>query len=333
MYNLFTLYDIEDNQVFQGVMSTDSNNNITYVYDITDPDMNNLLYPNTSGKDSTFTTRGYNDNKPYKVYQTSVGTTYNNIYVDGSGNFDGAGLMLTGLGSIFTDYVSENYNQGDVCLVNIMGAVSTSTGLPDTSEYSAVIDNITRKLEAEPFLDGKITIQPYTPPDISCLARNTNILLADETLMPIQSITPGTLIYTLSKTPKRATVIGKKTVLFHTENKNKERKLYHYKYNDLRITGKHCLLVNDIDDGIKDEITKKFGCVKKIDGRYAVPVYLDPNASLINNVEICDLYHIVLENDDKNGSYGICVNGRWVESCSEEDFYKYSGMIVINTDK
>ena len=330
MYSLFTLKDYEDNQLFQGVMATDSNNNITYVYDILDPDMKNLLYPVTNGIDTSFLIPGYPDNKRYKVYETSQGTTYDNIYVSGADNFDGAGLMLTGLGDVFTDYLSQNYNLQDVCLVNISGVTNDSTGLPDNFEYTAIIDNITRNLPQEPFLDGKITIQPYTPPNISCLVRNTDILLADETTIPIQFITPGTMIQTLSQIPRKVTVVGKKMVHFHNENKNKEGGLYYYNYNKLKITGKHSLLVEEITDENKCEIEKMFGCVKKIEGRYALPVCLDSNASLISDVTTCELYHIVLENDDINGSYGICANGRWVESCSEYDFYEYSGMMYIN---
>ena len=50
-------------------MATDINNNITYVYDTTDPDMKNLLYiyPISNGIDTSFTTPGYNDKKRYKV--------------------------------------------------------------------------------------------------------------------------------------------------------------------------------------------------------------------------------------------------------------------------
>lgn len=330
MYSSFTLNDIDTNFVFQGVMATDSNNNITYVYDINDPDMKNLLYPTTSGIYTSFSNPGYPDNKRYKVYETILGTTYDNIYVSGADNFDGAGLTLTGLGSVFTEYISQNYNSQDICLVNISGVVSSSSGLPDTFEYTAVIDNITRHLSQEPFLDGTITIQPYSPPNISCLAKNTDILLADETTMPIQYLTPSTLVKTLSGIPKKVSVIGKKMFHFHNENKNKEDGLYYYKYNKLYITGKHGLLVNNINDEDANEIKKVFGCVKKIDDRYALPVYLDPNASLVNNVETCELYHIVLENDDIKESYGICANGRWVESCSEYDFYTYSGMMFKN---
>lgn len=330
MYSSFTLNDISGNPVFQGVMATDSNNNITYVYDIADQDMKNLLYPTSSGIDTTFTIPGYPDKKRYKVYETVHGTTYNNIYVSGADNFDGTGLMLTGLGSVFTEYISQNYSPQDICIVNISGVMNNSTGLPDNSEYTAIIDNITRNLPQEPFLEGLITFQPYLPPDLSCLARNTDILLADESTIPIQSITPGMFIQTLSQKPKRVSTVGKKTVHFHKENKNKESMLYYYKYNKLSITGKHSLLVTDINDEDKSEIEKMFGCVKTIDGRYALPVYLDPNAVLVDNLETCDLYHIVLENDDINGSYGICANGIWVESCSENDFYTFSGMAVIN---
>jgi hypothetical protein len=332
MYTLFTLNDFDGNKLFQGVMATDSNNNITYVYDITDPDMKNLLYPTSSGIDTSFTTPGYPDKKPYDVYQSIHGTTYDNIYVSGADNFDGAGLMLTNLGSVFLNHISQNYHPQDILIVNISGVMNNSTGLPDNSEYTAVIDNISQNLPQEPFIDGIISFQPYYPPNLSCLAKNTEILLSDETTIPIQSITPGTLVQTLSQTPKRVSIVGKKTVHFHNENENKEDYLYYYKYNKLCITGKHSLLVKDISNEDKYEIEKMFGCVKKIDGRYALPVYLDPNASLVNNLETCELYHIVLENDDISGSYGICANGRWVESCSENDFYTYSGMMMINND-
>ena len=333
MYSSFTLNDFNGNFIFKGVLATDSNNNITYVYDINDPYMKNLLYPTTSGIDTTFFTPGYPDKKLYKVYESILGTTYDNIYVSGANNFDGAGLTLTGLGTVFTEHISQNYNSQDICLVNISGVVSSSSGLPDTFEYTAIIDNITRNLSHEPFLDGIISFQTYYPPNISCLSINTDILLADETTMPIQYITQGTLIQTLSGNPKKVSFVGRKMVHFHNENKNKECGLYYYKYNKLYITGKHCLLVKNINNEDKDKIEAIFGCVKKIDDRYALPVYLDQNASIVNNIETCELYHIVLENDDLKGSYGICANGRWVESCSKYDFETYSGMLVINNDK
>lgn len=44
-----------------------------------------------------------------------------------------------------------------------------------------------------------------------------------------------------------------------------------------------------------------------------------------------NLYHLVLEHEDDDSNYGILANGKkWVESCSKNDFIKFSQMEEIN---
>lgn len=67
-----------------------------------------------------------------------------------------------------------------------------------------------------------------------------------------------------------------------------------------------------------------------IEGKYALPVWLDNKAQFVLSDDEVSLYHIVLESEEEREAYGVCANGVWVESCSAFDFHKYSGMTPIN---
>jgi hypothetical protein len=158
--------------------------------------------------------------------------------------------------------------------------------------------------------------------NVSYLLRNTHIYTCNGYLS-IQYIKVGTLIPTLSSGNKKVVNIGIKTYKISTDMIHPSLKIY--KYNcGLRVTGKQSVLVDCLTEEQQDEVITLFGDLKQVDGKFLLPAYIDQEASELPLTGIISVYHLVLENEDDDATYGILSHGKWIETCSKNVFDKYS---------
>ena len=100
-------------------------------------------------------------------------------------------------------------------------------------------------------------------------------------------------------------------------------------FEDLIITGYHCILVDDFISESQREKTKQVnGSIFITDNKYRLPACVDEKTEIYNNPGMHIIYHIVLENDDPRMNYGIFANGLLVESCSQKNMETLSQMTI-----
>jgi hypothetical protein len=169
---------------------------------------------------------------------------------------------------------------------------------------------------------------PYNLPldcksyNVSYLLRNTHIYTCNG-YVSIQYVKVGTLIPTLSSGNKKVVNIGIKTYNITNDTIHPSLKIYKYACG-LRATGKQTILVDCLTEEQQDEVITLLGDLKQIEGKWLLPVYIDPNAYELSLSGLISVYHLVLENEDDDGSYGILSHGKWVETCSKNVFDIYS---------
>jgi len=166
------------------------------------------------------------------------------------------------------------------------------------------------------------------PSTVSCFGEYTQIS-TDTGYKRIQDLVPGTLIETFLGGYKPLKCLGRRYITFFPGETLPENQLYCYMDTGLQITGKHCILVNDLTEHQKWNIMNMYGKLPKLDGLYLLPAMLDDNATCTNHIGVRYVYHIVLEGESHNHQYGIFANGMIVETCSYNDFINYSYMEIV----
>ena len=156
-----------------------------------------------------------------------------------------------------------------------------------------------------------------------CYGENTRILCLiddEEKYVNIGDITVGTLVKTYKCGYKPVKYINS---FDHTTfNKSDPRdSLYSMIDSDLVVTGGHSILVDELTQE-ENANNLKFGFSSNIlDKKLLLACFSDKFKLLDDNKSIHKLYHLVLENEDVNGQYGIYVNdGILTESCDESHF-------------
>lgn len=310
-----------DNYIESVILKVDANNNVIEAYLASQPTIN-VLIPTSDGTNAGFSSQDDDGNILGDVYSNSW-TYYDNVYVAGSSvyRWDG-GILLSSLGSTIDALMIQNAIQQSGPYSNAHYSIG------DSIQY-----NIFQIMFSIPSKSGMAYQIPYNfkyIDNVSCFCEDTQILCADGSSQSIQNLTPGTLVQTLNSGPKQIVTVGRRVVNEFNKSGRVQDRVYTYKDSGLQITGKHCVLVDELTELQEDRVTKIFGFVKMIEGKYALPVWLDNQAQFVLSKNEVSLYHIVLESEEEREAYGVCANGVWVESCSEFDFEKYSGMVAIN---
>ena len=86
-------------------------------------------------------------------------------------------------------------------------------------------------------------------------------------------------------------------------------------FEDLVITGRHCILLDNISKYQKSLINN-YNKIDYIDNKILLPCFLDKKSSIYKKLGVYAIYHFALENTNVNKKYGVYANGLLVESCS-----------------
>jgi hypothetical protein len=149
---------------------------------------------------------------------------------------------------------------------------------------------------------------------VTCFVKGTNILSKNNEYVKIEDLKIGDEI----KTFKNGYVKIKYILVRKMKNENAIHQIHKLKNENLFLTGGHSLLVDDLNESEKINILKTWGELKKVDDKFLLLTCFatNPNVIKIDDNNIYDLYHIVLENENEDGQYGIYSNNVLTESMS-----------------
>ena len=179
----------------------------------------------------------------------------------------------------------------------------------------------------------------YSVVTVLCFKEGTKILcLVDgkETYLPVETLKPGTLVKTSLDGYKKVDTIGSSKIYnpAHTiRGKNRLYKCtktnYPEVFEDLVITGCHSILVDDITDTQRKDITELAGRIFVTDNKYRLMACLDERAEPYTEAGVHTIWHFALENDNYYYNYGVYANGLLVETSSKRMMKELSGMELL----
>jgi hypothetical protein len=168
-----------------------------------------------------------------------------------------------------------------------------------------------------------------------CFNKDTKIL-TNTGYRPVQDLRKGDLIKTLLHGFVPINMIGYSEIHNPRGNERIKDRLYIYSQSeyseiteDLIITGRHSILVDEFREGEKDKTVEVLGEIFKTDYKYRLPAYADTISRPYDKEGSHTIYHIALENDDYYMNYGIYANGLLVETCSRNYLRDISRMKLI----
>ena len=176
----------------------------------------------------------------------------------------------------------------------------------------------------------------------ACFLEGTKILCFEnneEVYRPVESLQKGDLVKTTYNGYMPVCIMGT-TKLYNPGNDYRvanrlykcSREKYPTLFEDLYITGCHCILVPSMSDE-EWEITKAVnGDVFVTDNHFRLVACADENAEPFNKEGFMNIYHIALEHPDIFMNYGIYANGLLVESCSEANLRELSNMRILGEE-
>ena len=170
-----------------------------------------------------------------------------------------------------------------------------------------------------------------------CFKIDTKIL-TDKGYIPIQNLKKGDLVKTCLHEYVPIHAIGVKEIYHPNVSERINNQLYECTskncpelFENLIITGCHCILVDNFKDDIQKESVKNLynGEIFVTDGKYRLPACIDERTNVYENEGTHTVYHLALENDNYSMNYGIYANGLLVESCSKRYLIEKSNMKLI----
>jgi len=145
----------------------------------------------------------------------------------------------------------------------------------------------------------------------------------------IQELKKGDLVKTLKNGYKPIYKVGYTKIDHQCSEERIKNQLYKCSsenypelFEDLIITGCHCILVDKFKNEKEREKSKEINNIN-VDGDYMtetkfrLPSCVDERTTVYEIAGVHKIYHLALENDDYCMNYGIYANGLLVESTSK----------------
>jgi hypothetical protein len=284
------------------------------------------------GKSSTIFVLNY----PNSYLQSYSYPSSKIIYNFGTGNYSYSGANLDGNSIVFNNLNSSTtyaitydttntFNSGNqqTIIVNSATTYTVSGLLPQTYSYKIGYGTTSS------------TYSGVINQSIPCFMKGTKILCQNnghDEYIPVESITNDMLVKTYKHGYKKVIRIGYRGISCnYSKDTNNLYKLPKNDdvFEDLYITGGHSCLVDKLDDFQKKETLKIWNKLEKIDNKFLLLTVLNKAFIKHEITEPVNVYHIVLENDNINGAYGIYSNGLLTETMSQKFFDDHTILITV----
>ena len=183
------------------------------------------------------------------------------------------------------------------------------------------------------------------PVYVPCFLQGSKILHYDpiankESYVPVETLRKGVLVKTFMSGYKPVSHIGFKQLNNPAKNPDVRDRLYGLSANHvnrdsefdepLYLTGRHCVLRNDLIESDLDLLKKYTGDIYVTENHYRVPIFLDQRAIPHTDNEPVTIWHFALEHSDIQQNYGVMANGILVESSSAEFMSEHSNMELVD---
>ena len=175
----------------------------------------------------------------------------------------------------------------------------------------------------------------WSPPPIMCFKEGTKILCFDQTekYLPIENLTPGTLVKTVSSGYQPIALIGHTKIYNPGHSLRAKNRLYRCSQKqypelteDLILTGCHSILVKEITQRHREETYELLGDIFVTDEHYRLLACIDERATPYEEEGVFTIWHFALEHEHIRANYGVYANGLLVETSSKRMMSEYSGM-------
>jgi hypothetical protein len=233
------------------------------------------------------------------------------------------------------------------------GTTLMGTFYPRYNNHTYVFSNVTMSTPGTITFDIKDTTNiSYTVTSFSftvasliypCFLEGSKILRMNpetdnEEYIAVEKLRRGDLIRTAEHGYKAIELIGHTTIPNPMEASKESRRLYWFRkskcantglFEDLCVTGDHCILHRTISDEKRKQIAEYMRDIYVTENHYRVPAFLDDRAEPYTRDGPATIWHFALENPNIYHNYGVMANGLLVESCSLHYMYKHSNMRMI----
>ena len=254
------------------------------------------------------------------------------IYSQGPPTITRAATQTIAYGETLTVTVTPTSNSSGAFTYSLApgftgcSAINSSTGVVSIGGFGTInvlvtqaAGNIIYTAVTTPVAAGTIIVN-YS--SIPCFAINTKILTIDG-YRPIQDLRKGDSIKTLKNNYVPINKIGyknihceKETILFDKIYRcSKEN--YPEVFEDLHITGLHCILVDELTEKQNSSIKDIYNDIYITDNKYRLPACFDERAiPCETESEGISIFHLALDHENEDMNYGIYANGLLVETTS-----------------
>jgi len=183
-------------------------------------------------------------------------------------------------------------------------------------------------------------IYTFQRTNVVCFKEDTMILCSVngiDTYVPVQILRKGMMVKTLYDGYKAIVSIGFSTIDHEASDIRIKDQLYvcsRDKYaeifEDLVITGSHCILVDEFANKAQQQDTIHVnGKIYMTDDKYRLPACVDDRATVYPVKGTFTIYHFALEHANYYMNYGVYANGLLVESSSRRYMNELSKMSMI----
>uniref|UniRef100_A0A6C0L9K5 Hedgehog/Intein (Hint) domain-containing protein n=1 Tax=viral metagenome TaxID=1070528 RepID=A0A6C0L9K5_9ZZZZ len=164
------------------------------------------------------------------------------------------------------------------------------------------------------------------PAQAPCFLEGTEILCqvdGAEKYLPIESLTPGTLVKTSRHGYKKVVILGSGKVQNPGHDERIEKRLYkcspeNYSelVKDVYLTGRHAILVDNLTTAEFETTMQTLGKIYTTDDACRLLTWIDERAKPWASIGSYTVWNIALEHDKSDMNYGVYASGLLVESCS-----------------
>jgi hypothetical protein len=192
-------------------------------------------------------------------------------------------------------------------------------------------------------IDAPVVTPPTTTPTTN-QTRNSFVCFKEDSMIltingyvKIQDLRKGDLIKTLKHDYVPINMIGKREIQHIRSEERIKDQLYKCSqeffpevFEDLVITGCHCILMDEFVDDEQIEKTREVnGNIYITEDKYRIPACVDERTTVYETAGSYMIYHLALDNDDYYMNYGVYANGLLVETCSQRYLKELSNMTLI----